>query len=55
MKAPRLITSMSESMISAFMVLRRAQSFAYGLACHTGCGSCEHPLAESETETGSWV
>ena len=44
---------MSESMISAFMVLQRAQSFAYGLACHTGSGSWECPLAESETETGS--
>ena len=52
MKAPQLITSTSESMISAFMALRRAQSFAYGLACHTGSGSWEHPLKESETETG---
>ena len=52
MKATQLITSTSESMISAFTALQRAQSFAYGLACHTGGGSWEHPLTESETETG---
>ena len=44
---------MSESMISAFTVLRRARIFAYSLVYHTGGGSWEHPLAESETETGS--
>ena len=53
MKAPRLITSTSELMISAFTALRRAQNFTYGLACHTGGGSWERPLTESETETGS--
>ena len=51
-KAPGLITSMSESMISAFTVLQRAQSFAYGLACHTSGGSCERPLMGSSPYIG---
>ena len=35
-------------MISALL---GSEQHVYGLACHTSGGSCEHPLAESETES----